>query len=133
MIGWPLDGEPKRAAPFDLDGLLIDSESVQTQAWRAALSIVGVADSVHIDWVSYMDRKVTASSRELAERFQLSEAPEGLVKARQRTLLQLQRRMGRPTPGAERPWPGLRVKDWRLVWPLRHTVPTLRRVWISYA
>jgi HAD superfamily hydrolase (TIGR01509 family) len=96
VIVWPLDGRPLRAAVFDLDGLLIDSEPAQMEAWRETLLSLGIPPLDLTDWVSHMGRRVIDTAGEFVQRFGLSWSPDDLVRARETFLLRLVRARAKP-------------------------------------
>ncbi len=98
-VSWPCDGTVLLAAVFDLDGLLVDSESLQMEAWRKVLQPFG-AEVVPDGWAKYMGRRVIDTARDLVEKLRLPLEPMTLVQIRERYLLDLVGTMAESMPGA---------------------------------
>jgi HAD superfamily hydrolase (TIGR01509 family) len=70
-----------KAAVFDLDGTLLDTEKFCIQAWRGALEPFGVSLTKE-DYLDYVGKTRTVIAPALVKRFNLDTGPEPLLKKR---------------------------------------------------
>jgi HAD superfamily hydrolase (TIGR01509 family) len=90
---------PITAVICDMDGLLIDSEGLSTEAWRRALAPFGVAlDDATI--AAMFGLRIDEDAKLLIAQFQLTATVAELVAAKNARMLELVRAGLQPLPGA---------------------------------
>jgi HAD superfamily hydrolase (TIGR01509 family) len=90
---------PIDAVICDMDGLLIDSEGLSTDAWRMTLARYGVALQAE-DIAAMFGLRIDEDAAFLIDRYRLAASVEDLVRAKNASMLALVRESLQPMPGA---------------------------------